>query len=78
MTLKQIAALYNKTPKTFARHVRALKIPHEKLGRSMIFDPVAVSAHLSAKFEPDNILKFKPKGIKSRTRKSKFAEAIGL
>jgi hypothetical protein len=46
LTLSQMAERYNKTAKTFRKHVIDLGIPHERLGRSMYFDPNVVSAYL--------------------------------
>lgn len=73
-----MAAEYGATPKTFARRVRADKIPHELFGRSMKFDPVAVSAYLAAlaMVEVSNVVRFPVR--KTKSTKSRFAEAVGL
>lgn len=77
-TLAEMAAKYRKSTKTFRRQVIAENIPHEKLGRSMLFDEVAVSAYLHAKAtEPKpNVVRFPTRKMKKRT--SRFAEAVGV
>ena len=76
LTLAEIAARYRKTPKTFARHVKRLGIPHEMLGRSMLFDPVTVAAHLVAiTVDETKVVKF-PATVRKSQVKSKFAEAV--
>lgn len=81
-TLAEMAAVYRKTPKTFRKHVVASGIPHELIGRSMLFDPLKVSAHFEAiaARAAYNVLEMRlPKSRKrSITIKSKFAEAAGI
>lgn len=45
-TLAKMADAYGVCQKTFKRYVREYRIPHEKLGREMYFDPDEVRAHL--------------------------------
>jgi hypothetical protein len=46
LTLTQIAERYNRCTKTFLKYVDELGIPHIKLGRDRLFDPVEVDAYL--------------------------------
>lgn len=70
--LAEIAAKYNKTPKTFSKYVKKLGIPHEALGRFMYFDPDEVAIHL--RVTPIDIKV--PKTIK--VKRGRFAERLGL
>lgn len=47
LTTEEIAAVYRCSPKTWRKRVVAMKIPHIKLGRAMLFDAGAVELHLS-------------------------------
>lgn len=76
LTLQEIAAKYRKTPKTFSRYVRDLGIPHERIGRSMVFDEATVAMFLSTVEVKQNVVKFKPRVTK--TKGGRFAEAVGL
>lgn len=80
LTLSEMAARYGLSPKTFAKHVREARVPHELVGRHMRFDPAAVSAHFAARVpDPAKVVKFRPAVRKNRTtQKSKFAERVGL
>lgn len=72
-----MAARYHRKPKTFKKHVLALGIPYELLGRSMMFDPVAVSNHLKAIHEPknkDRVVRF----TRKKVRPNRFSEAVGI
>lgn len=77
LTLSEIAKKYKRTPKTFKKHVEKCGIPYEMLGRSMMFDPVAVSNHLAAlsrRVEPkNNTVRFT-----RRKASSRFADAVGI
>lgn len=78
LTLAEIAAVYKTNPRTFKKHVLADGIPYELLGRSMRFDPIAVSLHLAARPEPkQNVIKLSLPSRKKRsiTVKSKFAQS---
>ena len=81
LSLTEIAAkLGFKQPKTFAKYVRAMKIPHKRFGRQMRFDPVVVEAQLAALAVDSalpSVVTFKP--VKSRSKvKSRFAEECGI
>lgn len=78
LTLSEMAVRYKRTPKTFRKHVLEKGIPYELLGRSMMFDPVAVSNHLKAVREAKSE---KAKTVRHSRRKvvsNRFAEAVGL
>lgn len=79
LTLAEMAAVYNKTPKTFKKHVIATGVPHELVGRSMIFDPARVKAFQeSLAVRPkQNVVELRPKTHKQSIVKSRFAEALG-
>lgn len=77
LTLSEMAARYKRTPKTFKKHVLQYGIPFELLGRSMMFDPVAVSNHLKAVREAEpkgKVLRFSRKKVVG----NRFAEAVGI
>lgn len=42
LNLKQMAAEFGKTEKTFRKYVRECRIPHARFGRSYAFDPLRV------------------------------------
>ena len=46
LTLAEMAHAYSRCTKTFRKYVLALGIPHAKLGRDMLFDPVRVDEFL--------------------------------
>lgn len=79
--LAEIAAKYNKTPKTFSKYVKKLGIPHEALGRFMYFNEGKVEAYLESLRAQPTVINFrlpvKQKRLKVvGTVKSKFAEAV--
>jgi hypothetical protein len=51
ITLKEMAKILSRCPKTFARYVELYDIPHIRLGRDLLFDPAKVEAHLEAQSE---------------------------
>lgn len=76
LTLAEMAAFYRKSPKTFSKYVRRYKIPFELLGRAKMFDPVVVRACLRTVTPDDTVVKQSP--VVAKSRKSKFAEAVGI
>lgn len=80
LSLKQMAAAFGKSPKTFAARVRREQIPFTPFGRSMLFDPIEVEAYLRAQqSEPAKVAKFSPSVRKSRVKKvCRLADAVGL
>jgi hypothetical protein len=86
LNLNQIAEAYRRSPKTFRKYVRELKIPHIQLGREMLFDPAEVERHLVSLSEsgdraaPD--LKAKPAAKRTtrgpRPEAKRYAEMLGI
>jgi hypothetical protein len=76
-TLTEIAAYFNRTPKTFAKIVRDNNVPHSLVGRSMLFDLNEVKAHLRARPVERVEVKYAPNVRKSGSR-NKLADALGL
>ena len=81
LTLAEIAAQYRKTPKTFSRHVAKLGIPHDLIGRSMLFNPAEVEAHFLKLRQSNNVIQIRPNLPAKRKRskvtfKSKCLEAL--
>ena len=78
-TLQEMAAKYRRTPKAFSAYVRQIGIPFEQVGRSMLFDPVAVELFLAAQ-RPEP----KPGVVRQFVRRDKqkgggrLAERLGL
>jgi excisionase family DNA binding protein len=46
VTLKEMAEILNRCPKTFRKYVEKYNIPHIRLGRDMLFDVQEVENHL--------------------------------
>lgn len=78
LTLAQMASKYNRTPKTFKKHVLEKGIPYELLGRSMMFDPVAVSNHLKAVREAKSEKSRTVRHSRKKVVSNRFAEAVGI
>lgn len=78
LTLSEMAAKYKRTPKTFSRYVKLYSIPYEPLGRSMMFDPVAVSNHLAAVRASEPVAKRSVRYSRKKVVGSRFAEAVGI
>jgi hypothetical protein len=73
-TLKEISAYYSRTPKSFAKLVRDKDIPHQLIGRSMLFDLNEVKAYLRARPEKHEV-KYQPTLRKSGAR-NRLADAL--
>lgn len=81
LSLEEMAAELGKCSKTFAKYVRKYRIPHLKLGRTMLFDQVEVIAFLKARVAigsntPETVPS-SPKRVTSRKRStSEFAGTL--
>lgn len=82
LTLSEMAGRYGKTPKTFSKYVREYGVPHERIGRSMLFDAGKVQAFLEALAgRPKNAIPM-PKRLPTTIKrhkvlgKSKFVDAL--
>jgi excisionase family DNA binding protein len=75
LSLEEMAAILNRSPKTLRRHVNAESIPHTRLGKRLLFDAAEVLSYLKHRAEP-------PKAVtpkhKVRLPQGKFAGRIGL
>jgi len=78
LTLSEITAKYKRTPKTFKKHVLKHGVPFELLGRSMMFDPVAVSNHLASLRPVDPEPKRTQRTSRKKVRTNRFAEMLGI
>jgi hypothetical protein len=78
LTLKEAAAQFRRSPKVFARHVRATGVPFVRLGRSMLFDPEVVASYLTTAVADDGKpVVFSPL-VKRAGKGSRFAEEVGV
>lgn len=78
LSLKEIAAIYKKSAKTFRKYVKEYKIPHAPLGRSMMFDLRRVELHLEslgfgAVAKPE-----RARSMRSFPAITKYKERLGL
>lgn len=83
LTLAEMAARYKCCTKTFHKHVIQLKIPHEKLGRTMHFEPVKVEQYLERISVPAELPDLKSKKLKNKPTtvnadSSRYASMLGL
>ncbi len=77
LTLKQMASRLGFTPRTFARYVDELQIPHIVIGKYKRFDAVAVEAFLAVKWPvKGSVARMSP--VVRKSAKSRFGEALGL
>jgi 2,4-dienoyl-CoA reductase-like NADH-dependent reductase (Old Yellow Enzyme family) len=78
LTLKEAAAQFRRSPKVFAKHVRATGVPFVQIGRSMLFDPDVVATHLTTTASDDaKPALFRPL-VKRAGKGSRFATEVGL
>lgn len=74
LTSSEMAARLNRCPKTFLKYVEAYNVPHIRLGRDLLFDPVKVENYLE---------NYHQKKTEARTRKAplvrkgRFAGVLG-
>jgi hypothetical protein len=78
LTLKEAAAQFRRSPKVFARYVRATGVPFVQIGRSMLFDPEVVASYLTTTVAEDaKPVSFRPL-VKRAGKGSRFATEVGL
>lgn len=83
LTLKQMAERLNRCERTFKKYVIEYRVPHIKLGRDMLFNPIEVETYLKnltfAEIEkhPLSKLKSQPK-VESSFKGNRFAALLNL
>jgi excisionase family DNA binding protein len=78
LTLKEAAKQFRRSPKVFARHVRANGIPFVQMGNRMLFDPTVIVAYLTTSVEPSGkTILFSPV-VKRGSKASRFARDVGV
>ena len=78
LSLKELAAICGKSPKTLKKTVIEKGVPYYAVGASMMFDEAEAKLYLRTIPEPvKTVVKFAPRKRKGQVA-SKFAEAVGV
>jgi len=84
ITLTEMAARLNRSPKTLKKYIKLYAVPHIRLGNALLFDPEKVEAYLEnhAEFRIVTVPERKTFSRRARTKHDKeysqFAEMLGL
>lgn len=78
LSLAEMAALVNRSPKTFKSHVSRFNIPHYQLGSSLMFNASEVLQHLTAKATEQEVKSPVIRRTVKKTRGGLLSERLGI